>query len=156
MLRKGRVVVFLLWTILVGIAFGVMQLLFWFLEDLNQGDSCEETQSLKILQGFCMTTNCIGEIPMFFLSGRIMERLGGGGSMVFVLVAHGVRLMYYSTLINPWQALPIELMQAGVHKVPCPPQGLKVPCPPPPGVYKVPCPLPRGLESSLSPPPRGI
>jgi len=111
LLSQARVLVFLLWAVLVGAAFGVMGLQFWLLEDLNSGDTCEETQSLKILQGLCLTVNCIGEIPVFFLSGRMLARIGGSGSMVFVLLAHGVRLLYVSTLTSPWQTLPIELMQ---------------------------------------------
>ena len=40
-----------------------------------------------------------------------MERVGSNLGMVIVLVAHGIRLIYYSFMITPWQILPIELLQ---------------------------------------------
>ena len=40
-----------------------------------------------------------------------MEKLGSNTGMVIVLIAHGLRLLYYSLIISPWQILPIELIQ---------------------------------------------
>ena len=67
--------------------------------------------NLKLLQGLCLTVNCLAETPVFFLSGRLLAWLGTRTGMVLVLVAHGLRLLYYSLIVTPWQILPAELLQ---------------------------------------------
>ena len=102
---------FLAWCLMVGLVFGSMGLHFWLLEDLAGSNSCREATSLKLLQGLCLTVNCLGETPVFFLSGRLISWLGANTGMVVVLVAHGVRLLYYSLIVTPWQILPAEILQ---------------------------------------------
>ena len=48
---------------------------------------------------------------MFLVSGKLMEMLGSKVGMILVLIAHGVRLLYYSIIVTPWQILPIEILQ---------------------------------------------
>ena len=45
------------------------------------------------------------------MSGLLLSRLGNSLCMTVVLVAHGMRLLYYSMIVTPWQVLPIELVQ---------------------------------------------
>ena len=52
-----------------------------------------------------------GETPVFFLSGILLSKMGNSLCMTVVLVAHGMRLLYYSIIVTPWQVLPIELLQ---------------------------------------------
>ena len=40
-----------------------------------------------------------------------MEKLGSKIGMILVLIAHGIRLLYYSIIVTPWQILPIEILQ---------------------------------------------
>ena len=111
LLTSYRTLAFLAWCLMVGIVFGSMGLHFWLLEDLAGTNTCRAATSLKLLQGLCLTVNCLGETPVFFLSGRLLTRLGTNTGMVAVLVAHGLRLLYYSLIITPWQILPAEILQ---------------------------------------------
>lgn len=51
------------------------------------------------------------ELPFFFISGWLINKMGHINAMTMVLFAFGVRLCLYSSLTNPWWVLPIELMQ---------------------------------------------
>ncbi|XP_063221253.1 major facilitator superfamily domain-containing protein 6-A [Bacillus rossius redtenbacheri] len=106
-----RICVFLLWCIAVGICTGLLwQFLFWHLEDLVEGCSAEKW--IKTLEGLVSAVQCFGgEIPFFFLSGSLLQRIGHVNAMSLVLAAFGVRFMLYSYLTNPWWCLPIELLQ---------------------------------------------
>ena len=69
--------------------------------------------------------NCLGEIPVFFLSGPLIARIGRWAglaltkkvmmvmistwAMTTVLVAHGARLIYYSCMSAPWQVINISI-----------------------------------------------
>ena len=111
LLTHRRTLAFLAWSLMVGLVFGSMGLHFWLLEDLAGGNSCSQAEGLKLLQGLCLTVNCLGETPVFFLSGRLLGWLGAKTGMVVVLVAHGLRLLYYSLIVAPWQILPAEILQ---------------------------------------------
>ena len=111
LLTNYRTLAFLAWCLMVGTVFGSMGLHFWLLEDLAGTNTCSAASSLKLLQGLCLTVNCLGETPVFFLSGRLISWLGAKTGMVLVLVAHGLRLLYYSLIVAPWQILPVEILQ---------------------------------------------
>ena len=111
LLTNYRTLAFLAWCLMVGTVFGSMGLHFWLLEDLAGTNTCSAASSLKLLQGLCLTVNCLGETPVFFLSGRLISWLGATTGMVLVLVAHGLRLLYYSLIVTPWQILPAEILQ---------------------------------------------
>lgn len=49
-------------------------------------------------------------MPFFFLSGKIIQKLGHVNTMSLVLFSLGVRLTLYSLISNPWWFLPVELM----------------------------------------------
>lgn len=66
---------------------------------------------MKTLQGLVMGIQCfLGEVPFFFLSGKILKKLGHVNTMTLILFAFGVRFLCYSFLSNPWFVLPIEIM----------------------------------------------
>lgn len=52
----------------------------------------------------------MGELPFFFLSGRIIKRIGHINAMSLVLLGFGIRFLLYSILSNPWWVLPIEML----------------------------------------------
>lgn len=67
---------------------------------------------MKTLQGLAMGIQCFGgELPFFFISGWLLNKIGHVNAMTLVLFTFGVRLCLYSLLTNPWWVLPIELMQ---------------------------------------------
>ena len=95
---------FLTWSTMVGFCFGSMGLHFWLLEDLaGEASDCREASQIKLLQGLCLSVNCLGEIPVFFLSGSLLAYLGSSWAMTGVLLAHAARLTYYSLMVTPWQ-----------------------------------------------------
>ncbi|XP_071442978.1 major facilitator superfamily domain-containing protein 6 isoform X2 [Hetaerina americana] len=113
LLFEFRIIVFLLWCIIFGLCTGLLwQFLFWHLEILaEKQDTCTAVDWVKTLEGLVMATQCfLGEIPFFFLSGRIVKKIGHENAMSVVLLAFGARMVLYSVLDNPWYALPIELL----------------------------------------------
>ena len=60
-ITSPKAAVFLLWNVLVGFVFGAMGFKSWLLEDLAGVNSCDAAKNLKLLQGLCLTVNCLGE-----------------------------------------------------------------------------------------------
>lgn len=109
-----RIVVFFVWCIVVGLCTAlVWNFLFWHLEDLaDREEGCDHQSRMKTLQGLAMGIQCFGgELPFFFISGWLLNKIGHINAMTLVLFTFGVRLSLYSLLSNPWLVLPIELMQ---------------------------------------------
>ncbi|CAK1588571.1 unnamed protein product [Parnassius mnemosyne] len=102
--------VFMLWTIAVGLCTGLLwQFLFWLLEDIY---GCDNSDYIKTLQGLVSAIQTVcGEIPFMFASGYILNKLGHINTMSLVLLAFGVRYILYSYLTNAWWVLPIEMLQ---------------------------------------------
>lgn len=107
-----RVVVFFLWCIVVGLGTAmVWNFLFWHLEDLGAQGGCDSGAYMKTLQGLVMGIQCFGgELPFFFISGKLLKKIGHVNAMSLVLLGFGVRFFLYSLLSNPWWVLPIELL----------------------------------------------
>ncbi|PSC72947.1 Major facilitator superfamily domain-containing 6 [Micractinium conductrix] len=65
------------------------------------------------LLGLCLSFNCAAEVPVFFFSGPILERLGVERSLHVAMAAYLARLSYYLALPllpSPWWVLPAELL----------------------------------------------
>uniref|UniRef100_A0A1L8DEU6 Putative transporter n=2 Tax=Nyssomyia neivai TaxID=330878 RepID=A0A1L8DEU6_9DIPT len=107
-----RTVIFFLWCIAVGLCTAlVWNFLFWHLEDLASDHDGNSIEWIKTLQGLAMGIQCFGgELPFFFLSGWILNKIGHIHAMSLVLLGFGVRFLLYSALTNPWWVLPIELL----------------------------------------------
>lgn len=77
----------------------------------NNSFRCNQTTWMKTLQGLAMGIQCFGgELPFFFISGRLLKKIGHIHAMSLVLIGFGVRFLLYSVLSNPWWVLPIELL----------------------------------------------
>lgn len=77
---------------------------------LQSGSGCMPGW-VKTLEGLVMGIQCLGgELPFFFLSGYILQRLGHVHCMTLVLLGVGIRFILYSVLVDPWFVLPVELM----------------------------------------------
>lgn len=111
LLLNVRVIIFLIWCIGVGMCTGLIwQFLFWLIEDLAGANGCSGLTYVKTLEGLVQGCQSIfGETPFFFISGRIIKKLGHVHTMSLVLCAIGVRFCLYSVITNPWYFLPIEL-----------------------------------------------
>jgi len=119
LLKTPQIIVFVVWCLIVGILTSIIwQWLPWFLWDL--ADTLAETEScnkvdhttwLTLLLSLVMGIQCFaGEVPMFFLSGWVLKKLGHINTMTMVLAAFGLRFLLYSFLTDPWMSLPIEVL----------------------------------------------
>ncbi|KAL0279919.1 UNVERIFIED_CONTAM: hypothetical protein PYX00_001370 [Menopon gallinae] len=113
LLKNAKVVVFLIWCIFIGICIGIQwNFLFWYVEKLADGGSCEMKARIKTLQGLMSGIQCfLGELPSIFLSGWLLRKFGHINVMSGILLVIGVRFTLYSLLTNPWWCLPIEILQ---------------------------------------------
>jgi len=112
LLTDVQICIFLLWCVGVGMCTAmVWNFLFWYLEDLASSHGCGTISWIKTLEGLIMGIQCFGgELPFFFLSGKILKKIGHVNAMSLVLFTFGVRFTLYSFLKNPWWCLPIELL----------------------------------------------
>lgn len=114
LLLNAKILVYLLWCTFMGVMIAmVWSFLFWHLEDLaTKSSGCDMNVWIRTLQGLVNGIQCLGgELPFLFLSGWILRKLGHVHCMSIILLAVGVRFVLYSILIDPWWALPIELIQ---------------------------------------------
>lgn len=113
---RPRIIVFFIWCMLCGIANSLVgNFLFWHLEDISEAAAtCEgsSTSYMKTLQGLVMVVQTFGgEIPLMYVSGKLMKIFGYAHVMSLVVAGIGARFLLYSVLTNPWWTLPIELLQ---------------------------------------------
>ncbi|KAL6777249.1 hypothetical protein ACKKBF_B20760 [Auxenochlorella protothecoides x Auxenochlorella symbiontica] len=102
---RPDVAVFFWVTLLMGIGNGFIAYLFLFLSDLGAHGT---------LLGLCLSANCAAEIPVFFFSGKILERVGVLPAFHLSMAAFLLRLTCYALLPlapTPWLVLGIELLQ---------------------------------------------
>lgn len=114
LLVTPRIIVFFVWCAAVGVLTSLIwNFMFWHLEELAEAvTGCNGSDNIKTLQGLAMAVQTFGgEIPLFFLSGRLLRGIGHENAMSLVLGALGLRLLCYSLLSNPWWVLPVELLQ---------------------------------------------
>jgi len=112
-LCRPRVLVFNLWCVTAGVlTAAIWTFLPWYLTDLAT-PPCGSAPFhwITLLIGLDMAIQCfVGEVPMFFVSGFILHKLGHIHTMTLVLAAFGARLLLYSVITSPWLALPIEIL----------------------------------------------
>ena len=67
----------------------------------------------NLLLGLIMTCMCVGEIPVFYFAGRLIDRVGCVGVIHLAMLSYVVRLLLYFFLQwapSPWLVLPVELL----------------------------------------------
>ncbi|KAL8605194.1 hypothetical protein ACOMHN_031135 [Nucella lapillus] len=99
-LKVPQVLVFLGVVLFFGMATGAIEsFLFWFLSDLG---------ATTVIFGLSLFINCLFEVPLLFVSGLIIKRVGAVPCLYLALLGVGVRLLGYSLLTQPWWVLLIE------------------------------------------------
>lgn len=78
----------------------------WYLEDLGAS---------KFMMGLATTIRAMAVIVGFFLSGVLINRLGELPSVFWSLVAFAAIFFGYSSLVNPWLVIPLEILQGFVY-----------------------------------------
>ncbi|CAN7945683.1 unnamed protein product, partial [Ixodes hexagonus] len=95
--------IFALWTCLLGALLGVtVSYNTWFLEDIGA------SKLIIGLNGALLAV--VIELPLFMVSGFILERIGYFPCYCLTFVALGVRYVGYSYLYKPWLSLLIEII----------------------------------------------
>ncbi|KAJ8298332.1 hypothetical protein KUTeg_024863 [Tegillarca granosa] len=101
--RDAEIVSFLVVILIFGIFTGAIEtFLFWYMKNLGNWS--------RIIAGLSLLTSCSIEVPILFMSGRIIKRFGQISCFYLAFAAYGVRFIAYSFLTNPWYVLPIKLL----------------------------------------------
>lgn len=102
MFRRPEVVVFFIVVFVAGAATGVIENFLYVHVAHLGGDST--------VMGVARFTTCMAELPFFYYSGELLERLGVGGVLTLGLATYAVRLGYYAVLRSPWLVVPSEVL----------------------------------------------
>ncbi|KAK3857331.1 hypothetical protein Pcinc_036420 [Petrolisthes cinctipes] len=110
-LLHPQVILFLVSVFVMGTNLGVIWVFrMLMMEDVAMSWNPQFT-AMKLLLGLTLfIENFGGELPFFFLSGKILRRFDHTTVLGFALVASSVRCCLYYTVSNPWFFLPIELL----------------------------------------------
>ena len=102
LLHYPQIMAFMIVITFIGIFFAVIQgFLFWYLRDIG---------STQLNLGLCLLSNCIAEIIMFAVAGKIIKLVGHAACLYAALTAFAVRFISFSFLSNPWFAPLIEIL----------------------------------------------
>ncbi|XP_044257870.1 major facilitator superfamily domain-containing protein 6-A-like [Tribolium madens] len=103
---------FIVFTVFIGMLDGVIiYFLFWYLEDLSTET---HTPNVKLMEGLILAAGCLGaEVIFFFISGKILQRLGHVHCFTLCFFNYSLRLGLIALVTNPWWILPIELFLQG-------------------------------------------
>ncbi|XP_005097128.1 major facilitator superfamily domain-containing protein 6 [Aplysia californica] len=100
LLSHAEVLAFLTVVMFFGMLLGGLEaFLFWYLLSLG---------SPKLVFGFILVVNCCSELPMLWVAGMIIEKIGLVSCLYLALLCYAVRLLVYSVLSNPWLVLLVE------------------------------------------------
>ena len=103
LLSRLEVVSLLILVFVFGGLSGIIEtFVFWHLHNLGAS---------QLLLGLCTTVSCLPEIPILFLSGRIIKKLGHVPCLCIACVGFIARFTGYSLLKSPWPVLAIEPLQ---------------------------------------------
>lgn len=83
--------------------------LFLFLE--------QELEASKTLIGLSRFVTCACEVPMFWIAGTMMKRMGTSGVLCFACFCYTARFLSYASLYNPQHVLWIEPLHGITYAV---------------------------------------
>ncbi|GFS14404.1 major facilitator superfamily domain-containing protein 6-like [Elysia marginata] len=100
LLSYYQVLAFLCVIMYFGIIIGGLEaFLFWYLTEMG---------SDPIVFGFILLVNFSAELPVMWVAGTVIKRIGLIGCLYLALVCYGVRMLVYSVIQNPWLVLLVE------------------------------------------------
>ena len=101
-LKSPRYLMFLFTALYLGFLMAFIKtFLFWHLKDLG---------GTQLLFSIISAVNCFAEVSMYFLSAKLIKKIGHAKVLYLGLICYAVRLFYYSSLPNPWMVLVVELL----------------------------------------------
>eukprot|EP00611_Tribonema_gayanum_P021241 TRINITY_DN403_c0_g1_i1.p1 TRINITY_DN403_c0_g1~~TRINITY_DN403_c0_g1_i1.p1 ORF type:complete len:407 (-),score=56.51 TRINITY_DN403_c0_g1_i1:453-1673(-) len=96
-------------VVLSGMASGIIDtFLFVYLYDLKARGS---------VMGIARFIMCAAEVPLFFISGRLIAWAGIKPVIAMAQAAYVLRFIYYSLLRDPWWVLPSEVLHGFTYGV---------------------------------------
>lgn len=107
LLRQGRFLLLLFVAIIFGINLGVLlSFLFLYIDELGGS---------RTLMAVSLTITTVAEIPFWFLSGRLLQRIGPNKMILLALAATAGRMFALASMQSPWLLLPISLLHGPMY-----------------------------------------
>lgn len=105
LLVQPNILLFIITMFAIGVITGIARFyLFWYLRTTLGAN--------QLILGLTVGVQCfLGELPFFFFSGFIINKLGHINTFTMCLMAYGFKFLFHSFLTNPWLALPVELLR---------------------------------------------
>ncbi|XP_025206111.1 major facilitator superfamily domain-containing protein 6-like [Melanaphis sacchari] len=106
-----KVCSYIVWAVFAGIFTAYIWFyLFLYIEDLANIYCQERLPWIKTIQGSSVTVQCcIGEIPIYIMSGYILKRIGHITAFSISFAMFSIRFFLYSIIKDPLWVLPVEL-----------------------------------------------
>ena len=101
-LKSSTYLMFLFTALYLGFLMAFIKtFLFWHLKDLGGS---------QLLFSIISAVNCFAEVSMYFLSAKLIKRIGHAKVLYLGLICYSIRLFYYSAIPIPWMVLAVELL----------------------------------------------
>ncbi|XP_011868134.1 PREDICTED: uncharacterized protein LOC105562158 isoform X2 [Vollenhovia emeryi] len=111
LLKSKSIIVSLCFVTFVGCLNSILSIfLFWYLEDL--AIETGYMSNIKLIEGLIVAMQTFGsEILFFFISGKILQKLGYSYTIIFSLICYALRLGLITLAPTPWWVFGIEFLQ---------------------------------------------
>ena len=101
-LRSPTYLMFLFTALYLGFLMAFIKtFLFWHLKDLG---------GTQLLFSVISAVNCVAEVSMYFLSEKLIAKIGQVRVLYLGLICYSIRLFYYSIVPYTWLVLVVELL----------------------------------------------
>ncbi|XP_063602793.1 major facilitator superfamily domain-containing protein 6-like [Penaeus indicus] len=108
--KRPTVILTLITTVVLGMCSGMVWTFHFLLVEDTAALWDPDFEYLKLLQGLLLGVQCLlSEVPCFFLTGKIISKLGYSKSLFVSLLGYAARFCLYAFVTNPWWYLPVEL-----------------------------------------------
>ncbi|XP_018392088.1 PREDICTED: major facilitator superfamily domain-containing protein 6-like [Cyphomyrmex costatus] len=113
LLKSKSIVIFLCFSAFIGILNSIMRnFLLWYVEDLSIMTGYMDR--IKSIEGLIVAAQSFsGEVIFFFLSGKILKKLGYGYTFTLCFICYALRLGLISVAPTLWWVLLIEFFMQG-------------------------------------------
>ena len=104
-LREPKVFVFFLLVFIIGISSGIIEN-FAYVRLEEVGGKLDGN-----VLGTSRLASSLAGGPMFWLSSKIIQKIGVNGVLTMSMISYVLRFINYAMITNAWQALPAEIMR---------------------------------------------
>ncbi|KYN40874.1 Major facilitator superfamily domain-containing protein 6, partial [Trachymyrmex septentrionalis] len=111
--KSKSIVMFLCFSGFFGVLNTIMRnFLLWYVEDLSI--ATDYMDRMKLIEGLILAAQAFsGEVIFFFLSGKILKKLGHGYTFTICFICYTLRFGLISLAPTPWWVLLIEFFMQG-------------------------------------------